>query len=49
MFFKSVDAFDASKTAELLYKLFRELVLFVCPENVVHMVTDNAVNYVAVR
>ncbi|XVE98465.1 hypothetical protein REPUB_Repub03eG0109000 [Reevesia pubescens] len=47
VFLKSVDASDASKIAELLYKLFREVVIFVGPENVVHIVTDNAANYVA--
>ncbi|OMP00304.1 putative Zinc finger, BED-type [Corchorus capsularis] len=47
VFLKSVDASDASKTADMLYKLFIEVVLFVGPENVVHMVTDNASNYVA--
>jgi hypothetical protein len=31
----------------LLHKLFREVVLFVGPENIMHMVTDNASNYVA--
>jgi hypothetical protein len=31
----------------LLYKLFREVVLFVGPENIMYMVTDNAANYVA--
>ena len=30
----------------LLYKLFRDVVLFVRPENIVHMVTNNASNYV---
>ncbi|XP_071921395.1 uncharacterized protein [Coffea arabica] len=47
VFLKSVDALDASKTAEMLYKLFREVVLFVGVQNVVHFVTDNAANYVA--
>ncbi|PKI44254.1 hypothetical protein CRG98_035328 [Punica granatum] len=47
VFLKSVDALDASKTGEMLYKLFREVVLFVGQENVVHSVTDNAANYVA--
>ncbi|XP_031374203.1 uncharacterized protein LOC116188886 [Punica granatum] len=47
VFLKSVDASDASKTGEMLYKLFREVVLFVGQENVVHFVTDNAANYVA--
>lgn len=31
----------------MLYKIFREVVLFVGPKNVVHIVTDNAENYVA--
>ena len=44
---KSVDGSYASKTADLLYKLFRDVVLHVGPENVVHIVTDNAANYVA--
>ena len=48
MFLKSVDASDASKIVELLYKLFKEVVLVVGPKNVVHMVTDNATNYVVV-
>ncbi|XP_071905990.1 uncharacterized protein [Coffea arabica] len=46
IFLKSVDASDASKTAEMLYKLFREVVLFVGVQNVVHFITDNAANYV---
>jgi hypothetical protein len=32
----------------LLYKLFRDVVLFVGLENIMHMVTDNAFNYVVV-
>ncbi|PKI75765.1 hypothetical protein CRG98_003808 [Punica granatum] len=48
VFLKSVDTSDASKTGEMLYKLFREVVLFVGQENVIHFVTDNAANYVAV-
>ncbi|XP_057760265.1 uncharacterized protein LOC130980622 [Arachis stenosperma] len=47
IFLKSVDAFHISKTAEALFKLLRDVVLFVGPENVVHVVTDNAANYVA--
>jgi hypothetical protein len=47
IFKKTVDASEASKTAVLLHKLFREVVLFVGPENIVHMVTDNSSNYVA--
>ncbi|XP_016178561.1 uncharacterized protein LOC107621023 [Arachis ipaensis] len=47
IFLKSVDASNISKTAENLFKLFRDVVFFVGPENVVHIVTDNAANYVA--
>ncbi|XP_050878008.1 uncharacterized protein LOC127081823 [Lathyrus oleraceus] len=47
IFLKFVDASHASKTADMLYKLFRKVVLFVGPENVVHIVTYNAANYVA--
>jgi len=46
VFLKTVDASEASKAAMLLYKLFREVVLFVGPENIVRMVTGNASNYV---
>jgi hypothetical protein len=31
----------------LLHKLFREVVLFVRPKNIMNMVIDNASNYVA--
>ncbi|XP_025665166.1 uncharacterized protein [Arachis hypogaea] len=47
VFLKSVDASHISKTAEALFKLLRDVMLFVGPENVVHVVTDNAANYVA--
>ncbi|XP_058767770.1 uncharacterized protein LOC131641485 [Vicia villosa] len=47
IFIKSVDASGASKTAETLFKLFKEVVLYVGQENVVQVVTDNAANYVA--
>ncbi|KAG4399713.1 hypothetical protein AAZX31_08G274000 [Glycine max] len=47
VFLRSVDVSHASKSAEMLHKLFREMVLFVGPENVVHIVTSNAENYVA--
>nr|XP_025703529.1 uncharacterized protein LOC112805350 [Arachis hypogaea] len=49
VFLKSVDASHISKTVEALFKLLRDVVLFVGPENVVHVVTDNAANYVAAR
>ncbi|XP_058741895.1 uncharacterized protein LOC131614308 [Vicia villosa] len=47
VFIKSVDASGASKTANTLFKLFKEIVLYVGQENVVQIVTDNAANYVA--
>ena len=47
VFLKLIDASHASKTANLLYKVFRDVVLYVGPENVVHIVTSNAANYVA--
>ncbi|XP_012857689.1 PREDICTED: uncharacterized protein LOC105976966 [Erythranthe guttata] len=46
-FVKSVDASDISSTAEELCKLFCEIVEWVGPRNVVHMVTDNGANYKA--
>ncbi|GAU35412.1 hypothetical protein TSUD_160630 [Trifolium subterraneum] len=47
VFIKYVDASRHSKTADMLFKLFKEVVLYVGPENVVQFVTDNAANYVA--
>jgi hypothetical protein len=47
VFIKSVDASQHSKTADMLFKLFKEVVLYVGAENVVQIVTDNAANYVA--
>jgi hypothetical protein len=47
IFLKIVDVLDVSKTARLLHQLFREVVLYVGVENIVHVVTDNATNYVA--
>ncbi|XP_073104379.1 uncharacterized protein [Elaeis guineensis] len=47
IFLKSMDASDTSKTADMLYKLFKEIVMSVGFENMVHIVTDNAANYVA--
>lgn len=47
IFLKYGDASNALKTAHMLYKLFREVDLFVGLENVSLIVTRNAVNYVA--
>ncbi|KAF1862627.1 hypothetical protein Lal_00013388 [Lupinus albus] len=47
VFLESVDASHDSKTADLLFKLFKEVVMYVGPENIIHIVTDNAANYVA--
>jgi len=46
VFLKIMDVSDISKTARLLYQLFREVVLYVGVETIMHMVTDNAANYV---
>ncbi|RVW34463.1 hypothetical protein CK203_081376 [Vitis vinifera] len=46
-FVKSVDASDIVKDATNLFQLFDEVIEWVGPLNVVHMVTDNAANYVA--
>lgn len=46
-FVKSVDASDAVKDAPTLFKLFQEIIEWVGPSNIVHMVTDNGANYVA--
>ncbi|XP_050243404.1 uncharacterized protein LOC126692036 isoform X1 [Quercus robur] len=47
VFVKSVDASDIVKSTRNLYKLFDEVVTWVGPKNIVHMVTDNASNYVS--
>ncbi|KAH1087736.1 hypothetical protein GYH30_019022 [Glycine max] len=47
IFLRYVDASYASKTVEMLFKIFKEMVLYVGAENVVHIVTDGAINYVA--
>ncbi|KAF7808217.1 uncharacterized protein G2W53_034960 [Senna tora] len=46
-FVKSVDASDLVKDAQMLFNLFSEVIEWVGPSNVVHIVTDNAANYVA--
>ncbi|KAF1885833.1 hypothetical protein Lal_00042707 [Lupinus albus] len=47
-FVKSIHASRASKTTDLLFKLFMEVVLYVDPKNNVHIVTDNVANCVDV-
>ncbi|KAF7841403.1 hypothetical protein G2W53_003701 [Senna tora] len=47
IFVKSVDASDLVKDAQMLFNLFSEVIEWVGPSNVVHIVTDNAANYVA--
>ncbi|XP_050280566.1 uncharacterized protein LOC126721559 [Quercus robur] len=47
VFVKSVDASDIVKNTRNLFKLFDEVVIWVGPKNIVHMVTDNASNYVS--
>ncbi|KAF7835821.1 uncharacterized protein G2W53_010680 [Senna tora] len=46
-FVKSVDASDLVKDAQMLFNSFSEVIEWVAPSNVVHIVTDNAANYVA--
>ncbi|KAF7839716.1 uncharacterized protein G2W53_008198 [Senna tora] len=46
-FLKSVDASDLVKDAQMLFNLFSEVIEWVGPSNVVHIVTDNAANFVA--
>ena len=48
VFIRSVDASDLVKDAINLSNLFDEIVNWVGPANIVHLVTDNAANYVAV-
>ncbi|XP_030941699.1 uncharacterized protein LOC115966645 [Quercus lobata] len=45
VFVKSVDASKIVKSTRNLFKLFDEIVTWVGPKNIVHMVTDNASNY----
>nr|XP_023913311.1 uncharacterized protein LOC112024899 [Quercus suber] len=47
VFVKLVDASDIVKSTKNLFKLFHEVVTWVGPKNIVHMVTDNASNYVS--
>ncbi|KAL0406087.1 UNVERIFIED_CONTAM: hypothetical protein Slati_3922600 [Sesamum latifolium] len=47
IFWKSVDASDFVKDAQALFKLFKEVIEWAGPTNVVHLVTDNGANYVA--
>ena len=43
---KSVDAFDIMSDATNLFNLFDEIIEWVGPNNVVHIVIDNVANYV---
>ncbi|XP_030958518.1 uncharacterized protein LOC115980411 [Quercus lobata] len=47
IFIRSIDASDLVKDAINLSNLFDEIVNWVGPTNIVHLVTDNAANYVA--
>ncbi|XP_028796952.1 uncharacterized protein LOC114752370 [Neltuma alba] len=47
VFVKSIDASNVVKDAKTLLSLFCEVIEWVGPENLVHVVTDNAANYVA--
>ncbi|XP_031272895.1 uncharacterized protein LOC116131387 [Pistacia vera] len=48
-FVKSVDASDIVKDATILFSLFEEIALWVGPNNIVHLVTNNGANYKVVR
>ncbi|XP_054781971.1 uncharacterized protein LOC129289193 [Prosopis cineraria] len=47
VFVKSVDASNLVKDARTLFSLFCEVIEWVGPKNIIHMVTNNAANYVA--
>ena len=47
VFVKSIDALDIVKSTKNLFKLFDEVVTWVGLKNIVHMVADNASNYVS--
>ncbi|XP_028784151.1 uncharacterized protein LOC114740197 [Neltuma alba] len=47
VFVKSVDASNLVKDAKTLFTLFCEVIEWIGPKNIVHVVTDNAANYVA--
>ncbi|XP_028797889.1 uncharacterized protein LOC114753361 [Neltuma alba] len=47
VFVKSVDASNLVKDAKTLFTLFYEVIEWIGPKNIVHVVTDNAANYVA--
>ena len=48
-FVKYVDASNIVKDATNLFQLFDEVIEWVGPLNVVHIVTNNATNYVVTR
>ena len=48
-FVKSIDVSAIVKDATNLFQLFDEVIEWVDPLNVVHVVTDNVANYVAIR
>ena len=47
LFVKSIDVYDIVKDSTNFFNLFNEIIECVGPSNIVHMVTDNAENYVA--
>ncbi|XP_028773353.1 uncharacterized protein LOC114730436 [Neltuma alba] len=47
VFVKSVDASDLVQDAKTLFTLFCEVIEWIGSKNIVHVVTDNAANYVA--
>ncbi|XP_054797752.1 uncharacterized protein LOC129302885 [Prosopis cineraria] len=47
VFVKSVDASELVKEAKTLFHLFSEVIEWIGPKNIIHVVTDNTANYVA--
>ncbi|XP_054806837.1 uncharacterized protein LOC129309302 [Prosopis cineraria] len=47
VFVKSIDASELVKDAKILFQMFSEVIKWIGPKNIVHMMTDNAANYVA--
>ncbi|XP_057719382.1 uncharacterized protein LOC130933786 [Arachis stenosperma] len=48
-FVKTVDSSDVIKTVDALFNLFADVIEWVGPSNIMHVVTDNAANYVSAK
>ncbi|XP_054778212.1 uncharacterized protein LOC129286226 [Prosopis cineraria] len=47
VFVKFIDALELVKDAKTLFQLFSKVIEWISPKNIVHVVTNNAANYVA--